>query len=83
MNTLASNLISAFQATYTADAQDLLLAAKYAIATYRDDKDVRLGDGFYAAIDLIKLEAIERLELGDEPDPLLHDVVACIEEFFN
>ena len=82
MSNIANNLIAAFAATFVADAQDLLTAAKHAVSQWQGD-DGALGDCIYATLDAIKREAQERIEFGDEPDPMLHDVLACIAEFYN
>jgi hypothetical protein len=78
MSNIANNLIAAFTATFDADAQDLLTAAKHAIARFPMD-----DDAVYVTLDFLKREAQERIDFGDEPDPMLHDVLACIAEFYN
>ena len=81
--TLATDLIAAFAATFRADAQDLLTTAKAAIAAWHAADNGTTQDAVDVTLDLIKREAQERIDFGDEPDPLLQDVLACIGEFYN
>jgi len=82
--TLATDLIAAFAATFRADAQDLLTTVKDLIrAVDAAPDDLPTQDAVDATLDLIKREAQERIDFGDEPDPMLRDVLACIGEFYN
>lgn len=76
MNTLSQDLVAAIAAIHDADAQDLVAAAKAIFqAEPNDASDV--------AIDMLVSEATERLDLGDDPDPMLHDVIAIATEYFD
>jgi hypothetical protein len=76
MTALFQTLTAAIAATHDADAQELVTAAKAIFqAEPTDATDV--------AMDLLKREATDRLEFGDDPDPMLHDVVAIVAEYFN
>jgi hypothetical protein len=35
------------------------------------------------ALGVIERDARDLLECGDEPDPMLHDVLACIAEYYK
>jgi hypothetical protein len=79
----AHDLYAAIAAIFEGDAQDLLTAAKQATRAYdiydadwRDD----VTDG---VLRVISREAQDRLECNDEPDPMLHDVLACIAEYYK
>jgi hypothetical protein len=76
MNTLSQALIAAITATHDADAQDLISAAK---AIFQSEPN----DATDVAMDMLNSEATERLEIGDAPDPMLHDVLAIVAEYFN
>ena len=90
--TLAINLISALTATFRADAQDLLTTVKDLTRAFDAADDIPTQDAIYLAIDTIRREVQERIDHEDdeiasdptfERDPLLRDVLACINEFFN
>ena len=93
MTTIATNLIAALTATFRADSQDLLTTAKALIRAYdENDMDVQIGDAVYRSLDTIQREIQDRiahendelsLDLNYPRDLLLHDVLACIAEFYN
>ena len=80
MLTISQDLIAAYTALHKADEQDLLDAAK---ATYRNT--TLSYDARDCAMISIKREASERIYMGDPTalTPLLHDVIACADEFFR
>jgi hypothetical protein len=92
--TLATNLIAALTATFRADAQDLLTTVKdlsRAFDAADDDANFQTCDAIYRAIDAIRRDVQDRIDhetdqLDLDPtfkrDLLLHDVLACITEFF-
>ena len=90
MATLSQNLTTAYRALHTADAQELVIAAKALLAEFLADPE-NLGDLYDArdsAMTAISQEAEARLWLGDD-DPehirngLLDDVVAIAFQYFN
>ena len=95
MNTLANNLIDALTATFRADAQDLLTTTKELIRAFDaadDDTNFQVCDAIYRSLDVIQREVQERIAHEDdetdldpafERDLVLHDVLACIAEFYN
>jgi hypothetical protein len=38
-------------------------------------------DAVNATLRVLRREAEERIEYGDDPDPMLYDVIACIDEY--
>ena len=95
MTTIANNLIAALTATFRADAQDLLTTAKELIRAFDaadDDTNFQTCDAIHRSLDAIQREVQERIEHEDdeidldptfERDLVLHDVLACIAEFYN
>ena len=93
--TLATDLIAALTATYRADGQDLLTMVKELIRAFDaadDDTNFQICDAIYLSVDTIKREVRDRiareedeidLDPAFERDLVLHDVLACIDEFFN
>ena len=81
MANIAHNLYAAVAATFDLDAQDLLIAAKHLTSLYLRDAEWR-DDVVNAALSVLRRDAEERIEYGDEPDPMLYDVITCIDEYF-
>ena len=90
MATLSQNLTTAYRALHTADAQELVTAAKALLAEFLADpiNNEDLYDARDSAMTAISEEAEARLWLGDD-DPehirngLLDDVVAIAFQYFN
>jgi len=80
--TNAHNLYASIVAIMHGDAQDMLTTTKYLTNLYNIDPDWR-DDAVNLALGVIEREARDLLECGDEPDPMLHDVLACIHEYHN
>ena len=93
--TLATDLIAALTATFRADSQDLLTMVKELIRAFDaadDDTNFQVCDAIYLSVDVIKRDVQGRISHEDdeidldpafERDLVLHDVLACIDEFFN
>ena len=93
--TLATDLIAALTATFRADGQDLLTTVKELIRAFDaadDDTNFQVCDAIYLSVDVIKRDVQGRISQEDdeidldpafERDLVLHDVLACIDEFFN
>ena len=80
--TNAHNLYASIVAIMQGDAQDMLTTTKYLTNLYNIDPDWR-DDAVNLALGVIEREAHDLLECGDEPDPMLHDVLSCIHEYYN
>ena len=90
MATLSQNLTTAYRALHTADAQELVIAAKALLAEFLADpiNNEDLYDARDSAMTAISEEAGARLWLGeDDPEHirngLLDDVVAIAFQYFN
>ena len=93
--TLATDLIAALTATFCADSQDLLTTVKELTCAFDaavSDTDSQICDAIHISVDAIKCEVQDRiareedeidLDPAFERDLVLHDVLACIDEFFN
>lgn len=80
MANIAHNLYAAIAATLTLDAQELLIATKQTASLHLTDPDWN-DDAVNATLRVLRREAEERIEYGDDPDPMLYDVIACIDEY--
>lgn len=76
MTNISTALLAAIAATHDADAQDLVTAAKAILHGGP-------SDAADFAIDILAREARERIEYGDDPDPMLADVLAIRAEYFS
>ncbi|HUX30455.1 MAG TPA: hypothetical protein VMV78_07480 [Thiobacillus sp.] len=76
MSNLSQDLTAAIAAIHDADAQDLVAAAK---AILHGEPN----DAADFSIDVLAREARERIEYGDDPDPMLADVLAIRAEYFS
>lgn len=97
MTNIATNLIDAITATFRADAQDLLETVKALWRMYDDMPEdinaaIALEETVYRAMDIIHRDVQDRISHEDDEasldptyprDPVLHDVLACIKEFYN
>jgi len=80
--TNAHNLYASIVAVMQGDAQEMLTTAKYLTNLHNIDPYWR-DDAVNLALGVLERDARDLLECGDEPDPMLRDVLACIHEYHN